>query len=295
MKPTKPAHVRPLGLFGNPVEHSFSPLFMNHALSLLNLNYRYLAFAIEESTVEAAMQALRILGFRGANVTIPFKRSVFHHLDHVDDLAKKIGAVNCILNDEGELTGYNTDHAGFIKPLIDRGICIKGRRALVIGAGGAARAVLTGLVDHDISQMLLLNRTERNAATLIDWCKGELLYARIDYGGPPRGLDQKVLKSFDLIINTTPVGMHPATEDAPLSDSLSFAEHQTVYDLIYNPWETRLLGRARAGGAVLLNGFEMLILQGLYSLVHWFPQKEKEILSMQGNIVDYTRQAVTGK
>ena len=295
MKPIKPALTKPLGLFGNPVEHSFSPLFMNHALSLLNLNYRYLAFAIEESTVEAAVRALRILGFRGANVTIPFKQSVSHHLDHVDDLAKKIGAVNCILNVEGALTGYNTDQAGFIKPLIDRGICIKGRRALVIGAGGAARAVLTGLIDQGISDVLLFNRTDRNAATLIDWCTGELQFAHIDYGGPPSNLDQKVLKSFELIINTTPVGMHPATEDAPLSGSLSFAEHQTVYDLIYNPWETRLLGRARAGGAAILNGFEMLILQGLYSLACWFPQREKEIFSLQENIVDYTRQVVTGK
>jgi len=292
MKAMKPACTGPLGLFGNPVEHSFSPLFMNHALSLLNLNYRYLAFAIEESSVKAAMQALRVLGFRGANVTIPFKRSVLHYLDHVDDLAQKIGAVNCILNNDGVLSGFNTDHAGFIKPLVNRGIRLNGKRALVIGAGGATRAVLTGLVDHNISHILLLNRTERNAATLIDWCAGELQFTRIDYDGPPSKLEQKALQSVDLIINSTPVGMHPDTAGAPLSGSLHFSDHQTVYDLIYNPWETMMLSRARAEGATVLNGFEMLILQGLYSLAHWFPRREREIFSLQESIVNYTRQVV---
>jgi shikimate dehydrogenase len=294
MKPTEPALTRPLGLFGNPVDHSFSPLFMNYALSLLNLNYHYLAFAIEERNVETAVHALRILGFRGANVTIPFKQSVLHHLDHVDGLAKKVGAVNCIVNDECTLTGYNTDHTGFIKPLINRGISINGRRALIIGAGGAARAVLTGLVDHDISHLLLLNRTEQNARSLIDWCTGELHFTHIDYGGPPSSLDNKWLHSFDLIINTTPVGMHPGTGNVPLADGLAFTKHQTVYDLIYNPWETKLLNRARTQGATVLNGFEMLIVQGLYSLTHWFPQREEEIVSLQKRIVEYTKQTITG-
>jgi shikimate dehydrogenase len=294
MKEAQPAHEKPLGLIGNPVEHSFSPLFMNHALSLLNLNYRYLAFTVEESGVKTALQALRTLRFRGANVTIPFKRAVLVHLDRIDNVAKKIGAVNCIRNDEGVLTGFNTDQAGFIKPLLDRGIDISGRRATVIGAGGAARAVLSGLVDHDVSHMLILNRTERNARDLIDWCTGELQFTRIDYGGPPSKLDQATLKSSELIINTTPVGMHPATGAAPLSNSLSFAAHQIVYDLIYNPLETALLSRARKGDAATINGFEMLILQGLYSLACWFPGKEREIFSLQDNIVSYTKQKVTG-
>jgi shikimate dehydrogenase len=292
MKPTEPARTRLLGLFGNPVDHSFSPLFMNHALSLLNLNYRYLAFAIEETNVQTAVDALRILGFKGANVTIPFKQTVLHHLDHVDRLAKKIGAVNCIVNDEGLLTGYNTDHTGFIKPLTDRGVSIDEKCALIIGAGGAARAVLTGLIDRNISRMVLVNRTEQNARSLIDWCMGELHFTHIDYGGPPLSLDNEKLNSFDLIINTTPVGMYPATSDAPLAEGLEFTQHQTVYDLVYNPWETKLLKQARTQGATVLNGFEMLIVQGLYSLVHWFPQRAEHIFSFQKRIVEYTKQTI---
>jgi shikimate dehydrogenase len=295
MKEMEPASTGLLGLFGNPVEHSFSPLFMNHALSLLDLNYRYLAFSIEENKLQHAVQALRTLKFRGINVTIPFKRSVISHLDHVHEKARKIGAVNCIRNDEGILTGYNTDQAGFIKPLLDRDIRIRDRRALIIGAGGAARAVVTGLVDHDISHMLLLNRTERNAASLVDWCREELHYKHMDYGGKPSQLEQNILTSCDLIVNTTPVGMHPFTEQSPVPDGLSFSEQQTVYDLVYNPLETRLLKHAREGDAVRLNGFEMLILQGLYSLACWFPQHEKKMFSLQHKIVDYTRQVVTRK
>ena len=295
MKENEPAGTGPLGLFGNPVEHSFSPLFMNHALFLLDLNYRYLAFSIEENELQHAVQALRTLKFRGVNVTIPFKRSVISRLDHVHEKARIIGAVNCIRNDEGILTGYNTDQAGFIKPLLDRDIRIRDRRALIIGAGGASRAVVTGLVHQGISHLILLNRTERNAASLVDWCREELHCNRMDYVGRPSTLEQNVLTSCDLIVNTTPVGMHPATEQSPVPDGLSFSEQQTVYDLIYNPLETRLLKRAREGGAVRLNGFEMLILQGLYSLACWFPQHEKEIFSLQHKIMDYTRRIVTGK
>ncbi len=294
MKPTAPAQTRPLGLFGNPVEHSFSPLFMNHALELLGLNYRYLAFSIEEKELKSAVHALRVFGFRGINVTIPFKRAVTHHLDRIDRLAEKMGAVNCIVNKDGILTGFNTDHHGFIKPLMDRDIAVKGRRALIIGAGGAARAVVTGLVEQNISALRVLNRTERNARLLIDWCTRTLHFAHIDFGGPASNIDPRSIQSFDLIINTTPVGMHPHCEGSPLAEGMSFGTHQTVYDLVYNPWETNLLIRARAQGATVLNGFEMLIIQGLYSLAHWFPQRADEVFSLQDCIIAYTKEKIQG-
>jgi shikimate dehydrogenase len=295
MSSSELALTKPLGLFGNPVEHSFSPLFMNHALKLLELNYRYLAFAVEEDGLHHAVQALRTLHFRGANVTIPFKQSVTAHLDHVDTLAEKIGAVNCIVNDEGVLTGYNTDQAGFVKPLTDRGIGIKGKRALVAGAGGAARAVLAGLAAHGIAQVVLLNRTERNAASLIEWCTKKLQFASITYGGRPRDLEQQLLSSCDLVVNTTPVGMHPNHDCSPLPDTLCFAEHQCVYDLIYNPLQTSLLGKAAQEGAAALNGFEMLIIQGLYSLAYWFPRYAERIFALQEKIMNHTVQTANGE
>ena len=295
MKETELAQTGLLGLFGNPVEHSFSPIFINHALQLLDLNYRYLAFAVRERDVGQAVQSLRALSFRGTNVTIPHKLSVMQHLDHVHEAAENIGAVNCILNDNGVLTGYNTDRTGFVKPLTDRGTGIDGNRAPIIGAGGAARAVVSGLVEQGIASLLILNRTVRKGKDITDWCSGKLQFKDIGYGGQPSTLEQHVLDSFDLIVNTTPVGMHPETDASPLPTVLDFHNEQFVYDLIYNPAESRLLSHAASGGAVTINGFEMLIIQGLYSLAVWFPQHEAQIFSLQDRIVTYTRQIVSGK
>jgi shikimate dehydrogenase len=268
---------------------------MNHALQLLDLNYRYLAFAVRERDVGQAVQSIRALNFRGTNVTIPHKQFVMQHLDHVHDAAGNIGAVNCILNDNGVLTGYNTDRTGFVKPIKDRGIDIAGRRALIIGAGGAARAVVSGLVEQGTASVLILNRTERNGKDITGWCSGKLHFKDIGYGGPPSKLEQHVLDSFDLIVNTTPVGMHPEIAASPLPAELNFHHDQVVYDLIYNPAESRLLSHAAAGDAVTINGFEMLIIQGLYSLAIWFPQHEDQIFSLQDRIVTYTRRTVSGK
>jgi len=292
--PLEEAHVRPLGLFGNPVGHSFSPLFMNHAIRLLGLHYRYLAFTIDEQNLETALQAILTLGFRGVNITIPFKRAVLDYLDRIDEKADRIGAVNCIVNDGGLLMGYNTDHLGFMKPLRDRGISVQGRAALIIGSGGAARAVVTGFIDRGIAEIAIVNRTEKHALSLIQWCTEVLGYTGIAFLGDGSSLASKQSGRFDLIVNTTPVGMYPHVEHLPLPDTVSFGTHQTVYDLIYNPWNTRLLEKARGEGASIINGFEMLILQGLYSLSLWFPERTDEIFDLQEEVVQYTREKVRG-
>ncbi len=276
---------RLLGLFGNPVGHSISPLFMNFALDRLGLNCVYTAFRIRRDEIEQAVGSLRVLGFRGVNVTIPFKRAVIPHLNTIDDDAQKIGAVNCIVNDNGSLTGYNTDHIGFIKPLLDRGIQAMGKRALVIGSGGAARGVLYALIRAQVKKISVINRTRERAESLVHWCREKLGFSAVSYAGDSEdALDER---ACDLIVNTTPVGMYPNTDSAPLSKGFSFHTGQTVYDLIYNPRKTMLLRRAESQGVTAINGFEMLILQGLYSLVRWFPQLEENILSLKGPVIEY--------
>ncbi len=276
-----------LGLFGNPVGHSTSPLFMNYALDRLGLNYVYTAFQIQPDEIEQAVRSVQVLGFRGVNITIPFKRVVIPYLHTVDRDAEKIGAVNCIVNDDGSLTGYNTDHIGFIKPLLDRGITAAGKRALVIGAGGAARAVLYALAEAQVKEIFVINRTRDNAELFVYWCREKLGFSAVHYAGKNDDTLTADERSCDLIVNTTPVGMLPDTGRAPLSEGFSFHMGQTVYDLIYNPPETSLLRRAGRQGAITINGFEMLILQGLYSLVRWFPQHEDKTLSLKGPVTDY--------
>jgi shikimate dehydrogenase len=280
------AQTRLIGLFGNPVGHSISPVFMNHALERLGLNHIYGAFLIPRKEIGPAVHSVRILGFRGVNITIPFKEEVIPHLQSIDEDACSIGAVNCIVNENGTLVGYNTDHRGFIHPLIDRGIRVAGKKALVIGSGGAARAVLYALIHAEMGEIAILNRTRKNAETLVRWCRDELGFSSIEYIGTREDGCRKAAQ-YDLIVNTTPVGMSPDAEQSPLPGDFAFHSRQTVYDLVYNPPETKLLRQAKKCNATTINGFEMLILQGLYSLILWFPQHENDIMSLKRQVVEF--------
>ncbi|MFW6180763.1 MAG: shikimate dehydrogenase [Spirochaetota bacterium] len=283
-----------LGLLGHPVAHSLSPLFMNRTLERLSLNHRYLAFDVAPPDLEAAVEGLRALGARGANITIPHKQAVVSLLDRMDDEARSIGAVNCLVFREGLLEGGNTDHLGFIKPLIDRGIAIPGRRALVLGCGGAARAVVYALVREGIGELVLANRSESRAGELAGWCTRQLGLERVGYAGPGEEVTRETASSCDLVVNATPVGMHPRTGACPVSEQLAFGPGQVVYDLVYNPPRTRLLALARAGGARTINGLDMLVVQGLYALARWFPGQKEEIFSLQHAIITYTRRRFPG-
>lgn len=279
-----------IGLFGNPVEHSLSPLFMNHALWLLRLNYRYIAFNVEGEKLRDAVESLRILGFAGCNITLPHKTAVMDSLDSVDEQAQTIGAVNCIVNRSGRLTGYNTDHLGFVKPLQDRRIRISNEAALVIGCGGAAKGALFALTNTGVGSISLINRTEENAKKIIHWCEEVLGYKSCFYKGKSEQISQRLVEQTRLIVNTTPVGMFPGIEECPIPDRISFHPEQCVYDMVYNPWKTRLLKKAHKDGATIINGFEMLITQGLSSLELWFPEKAEEIFSRQREILSFARE-----
>jgi len=254
------------GLIGDPVEHSISPAMQNASFRKLGLDYIYLPFRVAKENVGAAIAGMRALNMRGLNVTIPHKLAVIPYLDRVDDLAEKIGAVNTIVNDNGVLTGYNTDSAGFLRALIETGVDPKGKNVVVVGAGGAARGIVFALIGNS-AKLTVVNRTLTRAEELAR-------RAREVFGRAPRvsALSRPdlaaLVKEADIVVNTTNVGMHPAEGESPVPCEL-LRPGLTVYDIVYNPIKTRLLRDAEAAGAKTIGGVDMLVWQGALAFEKW--------------------------
>jgi shikimate dehydrogenase len=277
------------GLLGHPIEHSLSPVFMNYIFRRLRLNAVYKAFDVKPQQISQALRSLKILNFQGLNITIPFKQAAYEFVDALSKEAKLIGAVNCIVNKKGKLIGHNTDHLGFIKSLEDRNLRMRGASVVLLGCGGAARSALYALLQKGIKEVSLINRTQKNAEDFIEWAKETLGFKKMNYIGDRNALSQGIVNDADLLINTTPVGMFPDTNCSPLTEGLQFSSRHTVYDLIYNPWKTTLLKKAERQGALTINGFEMLIFQGLFSLIHWFPDIKDKLFTIKDQVIDYTK------
>ncbi len=259
-----------LGLIGYPLGHSLSPLLHNHSLMENGLNYVYLSFPIEPDNLEKGLEGLKALKFRGVNVTIPYKERVIPFLDEFDQVAEEAGAVNTIVNNEGILTGYNTDITGFIRMLEDDGkFKIKGKRAVIIGAGGAAKAVGIGLLSRRIKEIYLLNRTLGRAENLISVWKQKYPQIKIVSGELIPEIYIPMLKKADLLVDTTPVGMEPDVEAEPVIMPEVLHSNLLVVDLVYNPAETTLLKAGKKAGARTLNGLGMLLYQGSESFKLW--------------------------
>lgn len=252
------------GLIGNPVGHSLSPLMHNDAFKMLQLPYHYHAFAVEKERLKDAVVGMKALGISGFNVTIPHKVDVMNYLDKIDEEAKIIGAVNTVVLEDGHYVGYNTDGQGFYESLLELvGPTITGKKVLMIGAGGAARAIYTTLVRRGIDVVDMANRSNERANELVQHCQNNnktTIYS----------LEEAVQHTgeYDIIINTTSVGMSPATDEMPLS--LENVKEQTVVaDIIYNPLKTKWLQEAEQKGAIPLNGVPMFINQGALAFEKW--------------------------
>jgi shikimate dehydrogenase len=289
MKKSINAQTRLIGLFGDPMEHSLSPLFMNRNLELLSFNYLYLAFRINSEHLENALSAVKLLGVRSINLTIPHKHTAIPLIGNIQKEAEIIGAVNCIVNDSGKLKGYNTDWEAFIQPLKEININFNAIKVLLIGCGGAARSVLYVLAKEGVKEVYLSNRTPKKADSFIQWARNKLNYNQIHYTTSPSLLPPHLLSSVELIVNTTPVRMFPYIEESSLPCDVSFKKGQVVYDLIYNPGETNLLASARRDGALCINGFDMLINKGLNSLGLRFSEKQNEITAIKRKVIEYTK------
>lgn len=240
-------------LLGNPVTHSLSPLMHNAALKEMGIGGHYSAFCVTD--LEAAVGGIRGMNIRGASVTIPYKVSVMECLDEVDEAALKIGAVNTIVNNNGRLTGYNTDWLGLMLTIREL-MPVKGRSFVIIGAGGTSRAAAYGIMKEG-GLPIIVNRTAAKAKSLSDKLNCRF-YSPADLGA---------IKA-DCLINTTPVGMYPNNDQSPAEGSL-LAGFKYVIDVIYNPLKTRLLRDAEAQGCRVISGLDMFVHQGAGQLKLW--------------------------
>jgi len=258
------AHTQVIGLIGNPLGHSLSPRMHNATLSLLGINCVYLPFEVQPEQLPEAVQGLRALNIRGVNVTIPYKQEVIPYLDELSPEAEACGAVNLIKNADNRLIGYNTDGPGFMASLIESG---SGQifKAVLIGAGGAAHSLAFQLIQAGIRDLQIFDLEIDRAIELADFV-GYLGGGRAKGHRMSEELFVRLSRDADLIVNCTPVGMHPHAEDCPVSNLIQVKSGAVIYDLIYNPVTTRFLSIAQARGLRTINGLDMLIHQGALTL-----------------------------
>jgi shikimate dehydrogenase len=240
-------------VFGNPVIHSLSPLMHNAAFAATGFDGVYAAIRIKD--IRLGVSGLRALRLRGASVTLPHKESVMPCLDFIDSTARRVKAVNTIVNDSGSLKGYNTDCDGAIQALEEK-ISVAGRSVAVIGAGGAARAVAFGVISRG-ARALIVNRSPEKAEALAD-----------ELGAEFRPLAEFTTEGIDILINTTPVGMTPQTEESPVRAE-RLRPGLVVMDIVYNPLRTRLLKQAESAGCAIIDGLSMFVYQGARQFELW--------------------------
>lgn len=256
---------RVCGLIGNPVEHTLSPLIHNHLAEMTGQNMVYVPFQVAEDSVEAAVKGAYALNIQGLNVTVPHKSAVMPWLQETDALAQKIGAVNTLVRTGGGYKGYNTDMPGLLRAMQSEGIQIKGETVLLLGAGGAARAVAFLCVSEGAERVYVYNRTfekaqqvaaEVNAAFGTDCVRAVM---------QPQELEEERF----LAIQGTSVGLHPNVQQTPLPDGTIYDRIHTGVDLIYRPAQTRFMQLVEAHGGKTMNGLKMLLYQGIIAYELW--------------------------
>lgn len=252
------------GLIGHPVEHSFSPPMHNAAFNALNMDWTYVAFDVEPSNLKSAIDGARSLNIKGLNVTIPHKIEVMKYLDEIDEVARLIGAVNTI--DFRNMKGYNTDGIGAVKA-IEEVTSIKNKNVVVAGAGGASRAISFYIAKYGAESITILNRNVDKASNLakdinlIDDVRADSISQINDY-----------VREADILIDTTPVGMHPNVDADAIVGADDMHEGLVVFDAVYNPNETALIKQAIKANAKPVYGIKMLLYQGVESFKIWTGQ-----------------------
>jgi shikimate dehydrogenase len=278
--------VKVVGLIGHPIGHTFSPLLHNTAFELLGLDYTYLAFDVHPQYLELALRGVLALGISGANVTIPHKENIMRFLDEVAGEASLIGAVNTIVNEGERLIGYNTDAFGFVESLKSYKDELQDQIVSVIGAGGGAKAVVYGLVKSFRPKMInIVHRNPERVESFRKYIKDMLNFNHVKTVELFSGDLGEQLAQSKLIVNATPVGMSPKERESVIDAEEVFGDQQIVYDLIYNPLETKLLRVAKRRGARTINGLDMFIYQGAKSFEIW-TNKQMPIEEMKSTIVE---------
>ena len=273
-----------LGIIGDPIGHSMSPVFQQAALDACGVDARYVAYQVAPDEVEEFVNGLRQHGVLGINVTVPHKSAVMPFLDEIDDWATEAGAVNTIVNSQGRLTGHNTDGYGFLRALREGGgFEPQGRRTLILGAGGAARGVVLALAREGVGDLTIANRTPERAENLAQLARNRGIAAQA-IPLSDREVSEAAARA-ELIVNCTTIGMThgPGEDESPLPAD-AIPAPALVNDLVYNPLETRLLREAAQAGAQTLGGIEMLVYQGAASFEMWLDQPAPVRVMMEAAI-----------
>jgi len=254
-------------LIGHPVDKSLSPIMHNEAFRAKGLDYVYLAFDVDDLYLKEAVEGLRALKVKGFNVTMPYKVAILNLLDKINEDASLVGAVNTVVNDKDKLIGYNTDVDGIISALESKVNSLKGLKALLIGAGGAARACIVALVSKGCNEIIIMNRTFDNAKQMAEDLSKKL---SMNYNLEKLNIDslKKAISSVDIIINTTPIGTYPNLDESVIPQEL-IRKDLIVFDVVYNPKKTKLIRDAEKMGARTIPGYEMFIGQGASSFKLW--------------------------
>lgn len=263
-------HKSVVGIIGHPITHSLSPLMHNTAFEIKGLDYIYLSFDVVSENLEDAMKGMVGLGIRGFNVTIPHKEKIVQYLNKISDEANIIGAVNTVVNENGILTGYNTDVNGIVKTLEPYKEELENSEVSLFGAGGATRSILYALIrNFNVGKINLINRTKERAEQLKDYYSEKMLFENIStFELVPPDL-KKIIFNSKVLINATPLGMFPETDDSPVLSEEFFNDKQIVFDVIYNPLKTKFLQLAESSGATVVNGLKMFVEQGSKAFELW--------------------------
>jgi len=254
------------GIIGDPIEHTLSPAMHNAAFEELNLDFVYVAFRVRRKELRDALIGARSLNVLGLNVTMPHKNAVMKYLDKIDSPARSIGAVNTILNDEGSLIGYNTDGIGALKALKEKSVNPNGKKLLLLGAGGAGKAIAFQAA-QEVEELVILNRTHQKAKKLAEVLRKDF-NKKINGNALSTQIIKEELRDVDILVNATSVGMHPNIDQSLIPKS-SLRPDLCVMDIVYNPLETKLAKDAKAAGAKIVSGVEMLVYQGAASFEIW--------------------------
>lgn len=272
MKKRITGHTELLGLIATPIRHSKSPVMHNAACRALNLDYAYLAFDIQPDQLEDAVKGLKALNVRGWNVSMPYKTTIGQYLDHITPIAKMCGAINTVINDNGVLTGTITDGTGYMMALQDQGIDIIGKKMTIVGAGGAATAIVMQAAMDGVKEISIFNikddswnRALENVEKINSQtnCKAQLFDLN-DHELLKREIDDSVI-----FVNGTNVGMGKLEGKMVLPDTSYLRKDLIVSDVIYMPETTKLLEEAKKLGCKTINGLGMMLFQGAASFKLW--------------------------
>jgi len=270
MKDSFHLNTKIIGLLGHPIKQSYSPFIHNVTVELKKLDYIYLPFDVPAANLKNALKGMIALDIKGFNITIPHKENILQFMNDVSEEASIIGSVNTVVNDDGKLTGYNTDINGILESLNPYKDDILSKEVSVIGAGGSARAVIYTLIRYFKPAVIhIVNRTEQRAEALKKYFSDKMKYDGIKTKElfPPDLVG--IFSNSKLIINATPVGMFPDQDDIVTSLENSFIKDQIVFDLVYNPPQTKLLKLAASRGAIPISGLKMLVHQAAKSFELW--------------------------